>query len=119
MSRAAGSKLGTRVVNTPAGAVRWRDEDGKIAMTLEGSLDEATGAALLDSVAKAVAGSPERVDIDVRQITAFEAPGAEALARCRDMCAQVPAGLHYRTEGGAGQLALLAAFEREPLVEFE
>ena len=45
------------------------------------------------------------------------ADGAAALSRCRDICAQLPEGLHYRTEGGAGQLALLSAFEREPEVD--
>jgi hypothetical protein len=50
-------------------------------------------------------------------LDSFAADGADALSRCRDICARLPDGLHYRTEGGAGQLALLSAFEREPEVD--
>ena len=86
---------------------------------IEGSLDHDTAGALLHTVAHELESQPTRVDIDLSRVTAFADLGAQALGRCRDLCASVPAGLHFRTEGGAGQTALLAAFESEPVTELE
>jgi hypothetical protein len=99
------------------GSVRASAEDGNVTIALEGHLDAGTGDALLDTVRDELAHAPARIDIDLSVLASFAADGAVALSRCRDICAQLPDGLHYRTEGGAGQLALLSAFEREPEVD--
>lgn len=99
------------------GSVRASAEDGNVTIALEGHLDAGTGDALLDTVRDELAHAPARIDIDLSVLASFAADGAIALSRCRDICAQLPDGLHYRTEGGAGQLALLSAFEREPEVD--
>ncbi len=101
----------------PAGRVHPSTIDGHASVVLEGHLDAATGAELLEVVARLAAHDPSRIDIDLGVLVSFTADGAAALARCRDLCTAVPDGLHYRTEGGAGQLALLSAFEREPEVD--
>ena len=100
-----------------AGIVRSSTEDGTVRIALEGHLDADTGAVLVDTVRSELAHQPDRIDIDLSVLDSFAADGADALSRCRDICARLPEGLHYRTEGGAGQLALLSAFEREPEVD--
>ena len=99
------------------GHVRATTEHGNVTIALEGHLDADTGDALLDAVRSELVGEPARIDIDLSVLESFAADGAVALSRCRDICTQLPEGLHYRTEGGAGQLALLSAFEREPEVD--
>jgi len=99
------------------GSVRASAEDGNVTIALEGHLDAGTGDVLLDTVRGELAHEPARIDIDLSVLASFAEDGAIALSRCRDICAQLPDGLHYRTEGGAGQLALLSAFEREPEVD--
>ena len=99
------------------GDVRARTERGNVTIALRGHLDSDTGDALVDMVRTELDRSPARIDIDLSVLVSFAADGAIALSRCRDICAQLPEGLHYRTEGGAGQLALLSAFEREPAVD--
>lgn len=100
-----------------SGSVRTSTDHGTVTIALGGHLDAGTGDALLDVVRGELAGDPNRIDIDLSVLVSFASDGAIALARCRDLCAHVPDGLHYRTEGGAGQLALLSAFEREPEVD--
>ncbi|MEY2404163.1 MAG: hypothetical protein QOD38_1714 [Acidimicrobiaceae bacterium] len=99
------------------GNVRSSAEQGNVTIALEGHLDADTGTSLVDTVRSELLHDPARIDIDLRVLVSFAADGAIALSRCRDICAQLPDGLHYRTEGGAGQLALLSAFEREPEVD--
>ena len=95
-------------------SVRTKAEDGTIIIALEGHLDAGAGDALLKTLETQLEQQPARVDIDLSVLESFASEGAAALSRCRDLCRQLPDGLHYRTEGGAGQLALLSAFEREP-----
>jgi ABC-type transporter Mla MlaB component len=116
---AAGDKLESRLVFSAAGTVRCRIDEKQVTLALEGKLDHETAAALVDAVTHELGSNPARIDIDLCGLTSFIAEGAQALARCREVCSQLPSGLHYRTDGGAGQLALLAAFEREPVVELE
>jgi hypothetical protein len=99
------------------GTVRATTEHGNVTIALEGHLDADTGTALVDLVRTELLQEPGRIDIDLSVLASFAAEGALALSRCRDICAALPDGLHYRTEGGAGQLALLSAFEREPEVD--
>ena len=99
------------------GTIRSSTEHGNVTLALEGHLDADTGSALIDVVESELRQEPSRIDIDLSVLASFASDGAAALARCRDICASLPDGLHYRTEGGAGQLALLSAFEREPEVD--
>jgi hypothetical protein len=119
MSAGAGGEVKSRHVRSTSGCVRSQTHDGHVAVVIEGSLDHDTAGALLHTVAHELESQPTRVDIDLSRVTAFADLGAQALGRCRDLCASVPAGLHFRTEGGAGQTALLAAFESEPVTELE
>jgi hypothetical protein len=119
MSAAAGDDVGARLVFAQAGTVRCQNKRGHVSVALEGTLDQATALALVDAVVREVAKKPKRVDIDLRLLTSFADDGVKALARCRELCSQLPGGLHYRTDDGPGQLALLEAFESEPLTEVE
>ena len=98
-------------------SVRATTEHGNVTIALEGHLDAGTGDALLKTLESELTREPTRVDIDLSVLESFASDGAVALSRCRDLCRELPDGLHYRTEGGAGQLALLTAFEREPEVD--
>ena len=100
-----------------SGVVRTSTEAGTVTIALEGHLDALTGGSLLETLCSELLEQPERVDIDLRVLESFTADGSHALSRCRDLCSNLPGGLHYVTEGGAGQLALLAAFEHEPEVD--
>ena len=110
-----GRQLGSGTAS--GGVVRSSAEDGTVRIALEGHLDADTGDVLVDTVRSELVREPARIDIDLSVLSSFAADGAIALSRCRDICAELPDGLHYRTEGGAGQLALLSAFEREPEVD--
>jgi hypothetical protein len=97
--------------------MRATSTDDHVTIAIEGHLDSGAGEKLVDAVVRALADEPTRIDIDLSVLSSFTSDGALALARCRDLCSQVPDGLHYRTEGGAGQLAVLSAFERETEVD--
>ena len=58
----------------------------------------------------ATATAPTRVDIDLRSLRSWTQDGAAALVRCREICGELPDGLHYRTGRGPGRAALLAAY---------
>lgn len=98
-------------------SVRATADRGTVTIALEGHLDADAGDTLLRTLRSQLEARPARVDIDLSVLRSFASDGAIALSRCRDLCREVPDGLHYRTEGGAGQLALLTAFEREPAVD--
>ncbi len=119
MSASAGGEVKSRHVRSTSGFVCCETHDGHVGVVVEGSLDHDTAGALLHAVTHELESQPTRVDIDLSRVTAFADLGAQALGRCRDLCASVPAGLHFRTEGGAGQTAVLAAFESEPITEIE
>jgi hypothetical protein len=73
-------------------------------------LDAATGLALLDAARAAVTSGTERVDIDLCNLLSFTSEGAAALVVCREVCGDLPEGLHYRTGKGPGREALLEAY---------
>ena len=91
------------------------DLDGERIVTVgvEGSLDGATGRALVHVGEAVVSEGADRLDLDLRLLAGFTVEGAAALVRCREMCAVLPQGLHYRTGAGAGREALLAAYEQD------
>lgn len=81
-----------------------------VVLELSDVLDPLVGRVLVDAVASAVATGPQRVDIDLRSLADFTEEGARALVRCRELCRELPDGLHYRTGRGPGRAALLAAY---------
>lgn len=81
-----------------------------MVIELSATLDRTTGRLLVDAVTCAVAARPERLDIDLRAVTAWTCEGAAALVRCREICRDLPQGLHYRSGRGPGRDALLAAY---------
>jgi hypothetical protein len=85
-------------------------DGGAVVLELSDSLDLLVGRALLDAVTSAVATGPERVDIDLCSITGWTEDGARVLVQCRELCRDLPDGLHYRTGRGPGRDALLAAY---------
>jgi hypothetical protein len=97
-----------------SGAVHRSVDGTTVTIALQGQLDADAGAMLVDLVCSELLNETTRIDIDLSSLESFTESGALALARCRDLTSRLADGLHYRTEGGAGQLALLAAFEREP-----
>ena len=92
---------------------RTVDGDG-VVLAVEGTLDDALGTVLLAAVTDAVASGSTRLDIDLSSLAAFDDAGTAALLACRDAAATINGGLHYRTCGGAGREALLAAYAGEP-----
>lgn len=81
-----------------------------VILTIQGCLDQPTGEALVEATATVVANQVIRVEIDLCCLTGFTDEGACALVACRELCAELPEGLHYRTGQGPGRDALLAAY---------
>lgn len=90
--------------------VTVRTDGDAVVLELIDVLDDQTGRVLVDAVASAVAAAPERVDIDLTGLVEWTDDGASTLVRCREMCRDLPEGLHYRTGRGPGREALLAAY---------
>jgi hypothetical protein len=90
--------------------VTVRTDGAAMVLELSDLLDSATGAALVAAAEAAVAAGPSRVDIDLRALQSWTQDGARSLVRCREICADLPEGLHYRTGRGPGRAALLAAY---------
>lgn len=90
--------------------VTVRIHDAAVVFELSDTLDAATGSALVAAAESAVVAVPERVDIDLQQLQAWTAEGVTSLVRCREICRDLPGGLHYRTGRGPGRDALLAAY---------
>ena len=90
--------------------VTVRSEGAAVVLELSDTLDATVGQALVDAATTAVAGSPERLDIDLRQLRTWTPEGAIALVHCREICSDLADGLHYRTGRGPGRDALLSAY---------
>lgn len=87
-----------------------RTDGAAVVLELSDLLDEGTGAALVAAAEAALATQPQRVDIDLRALQSWTQDGVVALVRCREICGDLPDGLHYRTGRGPGRAALLAAY---------
>ena len=85
-------------------------QGGAVVLELSDLLDETVGDALVSAAIAALETQPSRVDIDLRGLASWTQAGARALVRCREVCADLPEGLHYRTGRGPGRAALLAAY---------
>ena len=90
--------------------VTVRTDGAAVVLELSDTLDDTVGRALVDAATAAVATAPERLDIDLRKLQAWTPDGASALVRCREICADLADGLHYRTGRGPGRDALLSAY---------
>ena len=101
----------TRTRSSAASADTNEASTGTIS--LSGRLDRATGKALLDTVRTELDRGPTRIDVDLAALAGFTDEGAAALAAVCEMASGLVDGLHYRTEGGAGGEAVLAAFARD------
>ena len=99
--------------------VEAENEGATVTIRLAGHLDAVAGAALLDTLRTELDRGPHRVDIDLSSLQDFTPEGLEALASCGDIATGLPGGLHYRTEGGPGQAAVLAAFALHPELDEE
>lgn len=97
-----------------SGQVRARTDGATVTISLTGDLDGVAGGALLDTVRHELDRAPARIDIDLGGLSGFTDEGSAALAECKAVAAGLADGLHYCTEGGAGQGALLAAFSSDP-----
>ncbi|HEY8523334.1 MAG TPA: hypothetical protein VIL48_00120 [Acidimicrobiales bacterium] len=86
-------------------------EGTTVVIAVEHTLDAPEGEALLEAARAALAARPDRLDIDLRAIDGYTEEGARALVACRDLSAELPEGLHYRTGKGPGRDALLAAYQ--------
>lgn len=94
----------------PERAVEVRAQETGVVLTIQGCLDQHAGEALVQAAATVVAREVTRVEIDLCCLTGFTEEGACALVACRELCAGLPEGLHYRTGQGPGRDALLAAY---------
>jgi STAS domain len=119
MGAPAGGEVVPRLVFAGSGTIRGQDDDGHVTLSIAGVLDGATGAALLEALEHELLASPNRIDVELCGVDSFDADGVRALGRCRELCANVSAGLHFRMAGGPGQQALLEAFESEPVAEVD
>jgi len=90
--------------------VTVRIDGAAVVLELADLLDADTGAALVAAADAATATGPTRVDIDLRRLKSWTQDGAAALVCCREICGELPDGLHYRTGRGPGRAALLAAY---------
>lgn len=90
--------------------VTVRTADAVVVLELADLLDAQIGAALVAAAEAALAAQPDRVDIDLRRLQSWTQDGVTALVRCREICGDLPDGLHYRTGRGPGRAALLAAY---------
>jgi hypothetical protein len=94
----------------PEHTVDVRAQETGVVLTIQGCLDHAAGEALVQATASVVANEVTRVEIDLCCLTGFTDDGACALVACRELCAGLSEGLHYRTGQGPGRDALLAAY---------
>jgi hypothetical protein len=101
---------GDAVATMPASSISVSSDGSVVVIAVEQCLDGSTGEALIDAATTAVATGPARLDIDLQALESFTGDGARALVTCGALAAQLPAGLHYRTNRGPGREALLAAY---------
>jgi hypothetical protein len=112
---AAGSATSVEAPLDPGRSPIAVTSDGRtVVLAVVHCLDEAAGGALLDAASEAVNSHTERIDVDLRSLESYTDAGARALVSCRDLCAHLPEGLHYRTGRGPGRDALMAAYTEVP-----
>jgi hypothetical protein len=90
--------------------VTVRSAGSTVVLSVSDELDDEAGAALVAAASAASEAQPERIEIDLRDLRDWTPGGAAALVACRQVCTDLPGGLHYRTGRGPGREALLAAY---------
>jgi hypothetical protein len=98
------------MLSSSAPGVHASAEGGLVTIAIEGALDQTAGGALVDSLRHELDRGPVRVSIDLTALASFTEEGATSLATCHSLGSGLPEGLHFRTEPGPGQEALLVAF---------
>jgi hypothetical protein len=101
------------MLSSSAPGVHASAERGVVTIAVGGALDETAGAALIESLREELDRGPIRVQVDLTGLESFTEEGATSLATCHSLGTGIPEGLHFRTEPGAGQEALLVAFATE------
>ena len=103
------------IARAPEGrsSVRRTVDGGSTVLAVEGALDTHVGSVLVAAVHDAVVHGVDRLEVDLAAVDAFDDAGLASLLACRDAAREISGGLHYRTCGGPGQAALLAAFADE------
>ncbi|MEO7556723.1 MAG: hypothetical protein ABIV94_09000 [Acidimicrobiales bacterium] len=102
---------------SPTSVDRVSDAEHKgatVTIRVGPTLDAVTAAELMRILRAELDLAPARIDLDLGALDEFNDAGLRALAACQTLGADVPGGLHFRTDGGAGQDALLAAFTIDP-----
>jgi len=102
---------------SPTSVDRVSDADHEgttVTIRVGPSLDAGTAAELMGILRAELDRRPDRIDVDLGALDDFNDAGLRAIAACQALGADLPGGLHFRTEGGAGQDALLAAFTGDP-----
>lgn len=84
--------------------------DNVMTIRVAGTLDGSAGDEVLLAARQAVSMGADRVDLDLGGISDFTGDGVVSVLGCREVCAVLPEGLHYRTGCGVGREALLAAY---------
>ena len=111
---AAGGSVGRPPSTRPtSGRVKVEGDGATVTIALSGRLDRAAGNALLDTIRTELDRGPTRIDVDLGPLVSYTEDGAAALAAVRELGSGLADGLHYRTEGGAGGEAVLAAFPQD------
>jgi hypothetical protein len=85
-------------------------DGGSVMLEVGTRLDAETGAELLAATSAALLMEPDRIAVNLRGLESWTEEGARALVRCRELCADLPDGLYYRTGRGPGRDALLTAY---------
>src|SRR3546814_13972558 len=91
--------------------VTVRIDGAAVVFELSDVLDSATGSTLVAAAESAVIAEPDRVDIDLQQLSDWTDGGVTSLVRCREICRDLPGGLHYPPGQGPGRDAPLPAHQ--------
>src|SRR3546814_13330730 len=82
--------------------VTVRIDGAAVVFELSDVLDSATGSTLVAAAESAVIAEPDRVDIDLQQLSDWTERGVTSLVRCRELCRDLPGGLPSRPGKGTG-----------------
>lgn len=96
----------------PRALLHVRGDGDTIILAVEGPLDGQSGELLLSAVSSAPAGDTSRLEIDLGEITSYDADGAGALGRCRAVAEGLPCRVSYRAGSRMGRQLLLETLRR-------
>jgi hypothetical protein len=93
----------------PTATTRETQDGAVLDLTVVGVLDERTGTALLSAVDDAAAAGWQRIEVDLREVTAHTDQGAAAISRLCRAGSRLPLGIGFSVEAGPSREALLDA----------